>query len=103
MGRPRQPGDPHAEETGALARELNPGRGGILFYPRATPLWLRPRKGEGGAATVAWAVQAGAAWRFRPTVAAPGFKSEGGEAESQLSTPPTPLGFSLSTPPERAL
>jgi hypothetical protein len=38
MGRPRQPGDPHAEGPGAPARESNPDRGGILFYPRALPL-----------------------------------------------------------------
>jgi hypothetical protein len=78
MGRPRQPGDPHAEGSGALARESNPDRGGILFYPRATSLWPRPHKGGGRAATVARAVQAEAAKGFRPAVAVPGFKSEGG-------------------------
>jgi hypothetical protein len=57
--------------------EPGPG-GGMLFYPRATSLWPRPHKGGGGAATVARAVQAGAAKRFRLAVVAPGFKSEGG-------------------------
>jgi hypothetical protein len=37
MGRPRQPGGPHAEGSGVLTRESNPDQmGKNLFYPRAT-------------------------------------------------------------------
>jgi hypothetical protein len=38
MGRPRQPGDPHAEESGALARESNPDRGDPLLPPHHAPV-----------------------------------------------------------------
>jgi hypothetical protein len=38
MGRPHQPGDPHAEGLDTLARGSNPDRVEILFYPRTAPL-----------------------------------------------------------------
>jgi hypothetical protein len=93
MGRPRQPGDPHAEGPGAPAREWNPDRGGSSFTPAPYPCDLARAERGGGTATDARAVQAGAAEGFHPAVAAPGFKSEGGRQRASCPRHQPHWGF----------
>jgi hypothetical protein len=64
-----------------------------LLPPRCTSLCPSLCKGGSGAASVAWAVQAGAARGFRPTVAAPGFKSEGGRQRASRPSYQPHWGF----------
>jgi hypothetical protein len=100
MGRPRQPGDPHAEESGALARESNPDRGGSSFTPAPRPCDLTRSKEEAAPPRSPGQSNPGQQRDFALPLLRRGSKARG-EAEGQPSKPPTPLGFSLSTPPER--
>jgi hypothetical protein len=95
MGRPRQPGGPHAEGSErAHARVETSPDGKYPFYP-APHAPLRPSLHEGGsgAASVTRADQAGAAWGFRLAVAVPGFKSEGGRQRASRPSYQPHWGF----------
>jgi hypothetical protein len=80
------------------ANRTRAGRGKTSFTPRPIPCGLARAVRGGGAATGARAVQAGAAWGFRPPLAAPGFKSKGGGGEPVVHRHQPHWGFPLSTP-----
>jgi hypothetical protein len=94
---------PHAEgPVRAHARvESGPGRE-IPLLPRTTHLYILACAKGSGAASAARAVKAGAAWGFRHDVCGARVQKQGRRLRPRRPSYQPPLGFSLSSSPERA-